>query len=188
MLWIISFIISAVSIYLSKQGHNWLSFTAFFLWPSWLLGAWVSQLYRDQKLNGLKLYYQVPVISISLSFALLSRTQGWEAWAQYIAWTIFYLFFFIFCLCNPTLLNKFISQRILGGISWIGKISFSLYLIHFPLFKLLGYLHRDFWGEKPSNFLIPLLYLIPVIFMGWIFYRWLENPIHQWSKKKMNRL
>ena len=188
MLWIISFIISAVSIYLSKQGHNWLSFTAFFLWPSWLLGAWVSQLYRDQKLNGLKLYYQVPVISISLSFALLSRTQGWEAWAQYIAWTIFYLFFFIFCLGNQTLLNKFISQRILGGISWIGKISFSLYLIHFPLFKLLGYLHRDFWGEKPSNFLIPLLYLIPVIFMGWIFYRWLENPIHQWSKKKMNRL
>ena len=188
MLWILSLGICGVSIYLSNKGHVWLSFTAFFLWPSWLLGAWISQLYRDKKLDGFKLYFQVPVIALSLSFALLSRYQNWESWSQYIAWTVFYLFFFIFCLSKADLLNRIIGHRILGWISWIGKISFSLYLIHFPLFKLFGYLHRDFWGEKPANFLVTLLYLIPVIFLAWLFYRWLENPIHQWSKKKMSRL
>jgi peptidoglycan/LPS O-acetylase OafA/YrhL len=187
LLWILSLAASAASIYLNYHGYNWLSFTALFLWPSWLLGAWVSQLYGDQKLGSLKLHYQVPIMVLSLSFALLSRYQNWDSWLQYIIWTTFYLFFFIFCLSQVDLLNRIIGRRILSAISWIGKISFSLYLIHFPLFKLFGYLHRDLWGEKPANFLVPLLYLIPVIFLAWIFFSCVENPIHQWSKKKMNQ-
>jgi peptidoglycan/LPS O-acetylase OafA/YrhL len=186
-LWIISLGISAISIYLTYQGHIWLSFTAFFLWPSWLLGTWVSQLYRDQKLDRFSLYYQLPVIAISLSFALLSRYQNWEHWAQYIAWTAFYLFFFIFSISRANLLSRIIGPHILGAISWIGKISFSLYLIHFPLFQLFGYLHRDLFGGKPSNFLVPLLYIIPVLFLAWLFFIWVENPIHQWSKKKTTK-
>jgi hypothetical protein len=53
-------------------------------------------------------------------------------------------------------INRTIGTRLTKAVSWIGKISFSLYLIHFPLFKLFGYLHRDIFGEKPANFLISL--------------------------------
>ncbi len=187
MLLFISFAVSGVSIYLSNNGYNWLSFTAFFLWPSWLLGAWVSQLYRDQKLAKLGLCYQLPLMGISLFFALLSKFEDWESWSQYLTWTAFYLFFFIFCLNKPALFSRIIGGQISDAISWIGKISFSLYLIHFPLFKLFGYLHRDIWGEKPANFLVPLLYLIPVIFLAWLFYIWVEKPVHKWSVKKINQ-
>ena len=116
----------------------------------------------------------------------MSRYQNWETWTQYFAWTAFYSFFFIFCLSHAGLLNRMIGNRLMKAVSWIGKISFSLYLIHFPLFKLFGYLHREIFEEKPANFLISLFYLLPVILIAWLFFRWVEDPIHQWSKKKRN--
>ena len=54
-LWFTALALSISSILLSTRGFAWLSFTAAFLWPSWLLGAWVAQLYRDKKLFGFKI-------------------------------------------------------------------------------------------------------------------------------------
>jgi peptidoglycan/LPS O-acetylase OafA/YrhL len=184
--WLVSFGISGLTILLSYQGHQWLTFTALFLWPCWLLGAWVAQLYRDQRLNRIKLGYLLTLTGLSLGVSLMSRYQNWESWTQYIAWMTFYSFFFIFCLAHTQFINRIIGNRLTNAISWIGKISFSLYLIHFPLFKLFGYLHREVFEEKPANFLISLFYLLPVILVAWFFFRWLEDPIHQWSKKKRN--
>ena len=116
----------------------------------------------------------------------MSRYHNWETWTQYFAWTAFYSFFFVFCLSHTGLLDRIIGNILTKAISWIGKISFSLYLIHFPLFKLFGYLHREVFEEKPANFLISLFYLLPLIFLAWLFFRWVEDPIHQWSKKKRN--
>ncbi len=185
-LWIIAFGISGLSVLLSYQGYQWLTFTVLFLWPSWLLGAWIAQLYRDQKLILIKLDYLLTLSGLSLGVSLMSRYQNWESWTQYIAWIAFYSISFIFCLAHTQFINRIIGNRLMKAISWIGKISFSLYLIHFPLFKLFGYLHREIFGEKPDNFLISLSYLLPVIFLAWLFFRWVEDPIHQWSKKKRN--
>ena len=165
-LWIFAFGISGFSILLSYQGYQWLTFTAFFLWPSWLLGAWIAKLYRDQKLNRIKLGYLLTFTGLSLGVALMSRYQNWETWTQYFAWTAFYSFFFIFCLSHTRFINRMIGNRLMKAVSWIGKISFSLYLIHFPLFKLFGYLHREIFEEKPANFLISLFYLLPVILIS----------------------
>jgi peptidoglycan/LPS O-acetylase OafA/YrhL len=186
LLYFIALGMSCVSILFSYQGYHWLTFTSLFLWPSWLLGAWIGKLYRDQKLDRIKLIHLLPLTGLTLGFSLMSRYQNWESWTQYFAWTAFYSFFFIFCLSHVALINRTIGTRLTKAVSWIGKISFSLYLIHFPLFKLFGYLHREIFGEKPANFLISLFYLLPVIFLAWLFFRWVENPIHQWSKKKRN--
>ena len=88
----------------------------------------------------------------------------------------------ILSLIVPTLIK--ISNSAFSVFLTNSKISFSLYLIHFPLFKLFGYLHRSIFDEKPANFLISLFYLLPVIFLAWLFFMWVEDPIHQWSKKK----
>ena len=186
LLWFSAFVLCTFCVFLSYQGYQWLTFTAFFLWPSWLLGAWIANLYRDQKLKGIKLSYLLPLSGLTLGAALASRYQNWETWTQYFAWTSFYSFFFIFCLSYPGLLKRMIGIGLTKAVSWIGKISFSLYLIHFPLFKLFGYLHREIFKEKPANFLIALFYLLPVILIAWLFFRWVEDPIHQWSKKKRN--
>ena len=183
-LWLVTFGISCTSIILSYQGYKWLTFTALFLWPSWLLGAWIAELYRDHKLDLLKLQYLLAFAGVSLGVSLISRYQNWETWTQYFAWTAFYSFFFIFCLSHTWILHRLVGVWLTKAVSWVGKISFSLYLIHFPLFKLFGYIHREIFNEKPANFLISLFYLIPVIMLAGLFFRWVEQPIHQWSKKK----
>ena len=185
-LWFIALGTSGLSIFLSYQCYQWLSFTALFLWPSWLLGAWIAKLHRDQKLKQFKIGYLLSATGLSLVVALMSRYQNWETWTQYFAWTAFNPSFFIFCLSHAKLLNRMIGTKLMKAVSWIGKISFSLYLIHFPLFKLFGYLHREIFEEKPANFIISLIYLLPVILLAWIFFRSVEDPIHQWSKKKRN--
>ncbi len=184
LLWLVAFGISGLSIILSYQGYQWLTFTALFLWPSWLLGGWIAELYRDQKLERIKLKYLLPFLGLTLATALISRYQNWETWTQYFAWTAFYSGFFIFCLSHTRLLHRVIGIRLTKAVSWIGKISFSLYLIHFPLFKLFGYLHREIFNEKPTNFLTSLFYLFPVIIVAGLFFRWVEKPIHLWSKGK----
>ena len=98
----------------------------------------------------------------------------------------FLLLLFYFLLISCRILNRMIGTRLTKAVSWIGKISFSLYLIHFPLFKLFGYLHREIFGEKPANFLISLFYLLPVIFLAWLFFRvgGRPNPSVVEEKKK----
>ena len=166
------------------KGLSWITFTAFFLWPSWLLGAWVAQNFQTPKIVNLKVHNQILCMLFSLALALASRYLNWTTWTQYVSWTIFYLSFFIFCLSNTNLLILFIGKEIFKVTSWIGKISFSLYLIHFPLFKLFGYLHLEIFRSKPANFLITLLYIVPVILIAFLFFKFVEKPIHQWSRNR----
>ena len=53
---IITIGICSWSVYLSSQGISWPSFTALFLWPSWLLGAWIAQWKRKKQLSNLNPY------------------------------------------------------------------------------------------------------------------------------------
>lgn len=180
---IFAFIMSAFAVYLSKGGMPWLTFTALFFWPSWLLGAWVAQLYRAEKLARIKLPFYLISIALVLVLALISSHEKWQSWIQYSFWTAFYFLFLIVCLIRAEFIIGILGKKIFKSISWIGSISFSLYLIHFPFFKLFGYLHRSFWEEKPVNFLTTIFYLLPVVFIAWLFYKWIENPVHKWSKR-----
>tara|TARA_B100000282_G_C31736113_1_gene493558 strand:+ start:1411 stop:2451 length:1041 start_codon:yes stop_codon:yes gene_type:complete len=179
---ILSIFLSGIAIHLTKEGIQWVSFTSLFLWPSWLLGSWVATLHRENKLSKLKFFTIYPTTFLFLILALISRLHHWESWIQYVSWLAFYFCFFILFLRSKKIL-KLEGMAILRFLAWIGKISFSLYLIHFPLFKLLGYIHCEYFGEKPANFLFSLFYLAPVIVMAWLFYKYVENPIHKWSKK-----
>ena len=180
---IIAFIISAFAVHLSRGGMPWLTFTALFFWPSWILGAWIAQLNRKEQLARIKLSFYFITITLILVIALISSHEKWHSWIQYSCWTAFYFLFFIVCLMRAEFITSILGKKIFKSISWIGSISFSLYLIHFPFFKLFGYLHRSFWGEKPVNFLTTIFYLLPVVFIAWLFYKWIENPIHKWSKR-----
>ena len=175
--------ISGLAIYFTKQGAYWISFTAIFLWPSWLLGAWIALLHRKKKLADLNLFYVYPPLISALVLALTSRLQNCDSWIQYACWTGFYFFFFVAVLRSESLF-KINENLILRSLAWVGRISFSMYLVHFPLFKLFGYLHCQAFGEKPANFLISLLYIIPVMFFSWLFFKYIENPIHGWSKNR----
>lgn len=174
---------SVLGIYLTKIGLHWVSFTSLFLWPSWLLGAWIASLHRESKLSKLKILPVSSILILFLIIALASRLQKWEEWTQYAGWTGFYFALFLVFLHFEKSISRRRENLFFKSLAWLGKISFSLYLIHFPLFKLFGFMHRSYFDEKPANFLISLAYLIPVCLLAWIFYRLIELPIHKWSKR-----
>ena len=173
----------ALSIYLSHQGIYWTSYTFLFFWPVWLIGAWLAEKYESLKLQNLSTKFLIICLSAILSLGIISHLQNWLTWLQYIIWTIFYTILFIFSLTKNDFLNFPGMKKLMSVLGWLGKISFSLYLIHFPLFKLFGLIHRSYFIDKPANFMISLAYLLPVCFLAWIFYRLIEFPIHQWSKR-----
>ena len=188
ILWLISLALCGWSIWLSNKGVIWPSFTALFFWPVWLLGAWLAQNYRDGRLRKVPVSLILAGAGLSMAFALTSKLQNWQPWLQYFLWTGFYLCLFGFTLRQSGVLEK--QRRIhlpLMFLSWLGKISFSVYLIHFPLFKLVGYLHQSFFAGKPVNFLIPLAYLLLVCVLGRIFYQTVERPVHLWSKTRVGK-
>ena len=175
--------LSLIGVYLASLGLQWVSYTSLFLWPCWLLGAWIASLYRDNKLSKLKIFPVSSILILFLIFALASRLQKWEEWIQYACWTGFYFTFFLIFLRFEKSISRQKENFLFKSLAWLGQISFSLYLIHFPLFKLFGFIHLSYFQEKPANFIITLAYLLPVCFLAWIFYRLIENPIHQWSKR-----
>lgn len=181
---VFSLCISCVAVFLTKQGIQWVSFTALLLWPSWVLGSWVAELHRKNKILKLKILTLCSALVLFLSFSLMSRLENWESYIQYSCWTGFYFTLLLTCLRIEKSLSKIREVLIYKSLAWLGKISFSLYLVHFPLFKLLGYIHKDIFGQKPANFLISLFYLFPVIFLAWLFFKYIENPIHMWSKHR----
>ena len=90
--------LSVLCVNLTNAGIQWLSFTAFFLWPSWLLGAWIANLYRNGKIQVINIATLITALTISLILSLASRLNLWDSWMQYASWTgsIFsYLFTFL---------------------------------------------------------------------------------------------
>jgi peptidoglycan/LPS O-acetylase OafA/YrhL len=60
---------------------------------------------------------------------------------------------------------------------WLGKVSFSLYLIHEPILVTLGYLMGSDnapWAAA-SGFVMSLLFAP-------LFFRWIERPSHRFAK------
>ena len=179
----------AWTVSLGDEGVLWPSFTALFFWPTWLLGAWVAQLHRENRLRSTPPVFSILIGSLFLVLALAShkKLQDWQVWIQYSLWTGFYLSLLLFSLRKWNPINSQLLKAVLSLLSWLGKISFSLYLVHFPLFKLIGYLHVARFGEKPANFLLSLVYLALVCLFGWFFYHWIERPIHLWSKNRLQK-
>jgi peptidoglycan/LPS O-acetylase OafA/YrhL len=64
-----------------------------------------------------------------------------------------------------------------------GTVSYSLYLLHFPLFKLAGSAWFQIYGSKPESFLLPTLATVLVLPFAWIFYRLIELPTHELGRQ-----
>jgi len=71
-------------------------------------------------------------------------------------------------------LTRFLSSRI---CAWLGKTSFSLYLVHVPILIALAYaLGPDDW--KITVVAAPLISLV----VGYLFWRFVEKPSHRFAR------
>ncbi|MEP7362526.1 MAG: acyltransferase family protein [Acidobacteriota bacterium] len=64
-----------------------------------------------------------------------------------------------------------LPSRILG---WFGDISYSLYLVHWPLFALLN---NIWFGPEPAH--LRHLVVVVAVFLAYLQFRFIENPIRR---------
>lgn len=126
-----------------------------------------------------------------LGFALFRRIAGrmcdLEFWifSSCVFLAINYKFSLQFVLAGffPWALIAFWPGLRVRGISWLGMISYSLYLVHLPVAKILIPLaapHVD--GDGPRLFFLFFLFCFTVL-LAYGFYRLIEQPAVQWSRK-----
>ena len=106
---------------------------------------------------------------------------------QELVWGGFYFTLMLWGLTQTDPLG-FLSTRIRKIFLSLGLISYSLYLLNYPFFRLCGAIWISIFGTKPTNFLIPLFFSVLCIPLAYGFYAVVETPAHRLAKKFSNRV
>lgn len=149
-------------------------------WVLWFAGAWLAQTWRT---NTLPAWTQKHKFCLIL-FLLAASTGSWlllTAPVLHFVWGAAY-FLLVWGALAATKNGLKIPVILACGLLGLGKISYSLYLIHFPVFRLMGACYEKASGHKPANFLIPLAALGIVTGIAWVFYKVIEEPSHRLAR------
>ena len=70
--------------------------------------------------------------------------------------------------------NLLVRGPIATGLARVGDVSYSLYLVHWPIFVFAGYIYL---GSQPLYLKLASVFLTVLLAIG--LYRFIENPIHR---------
>jgi peptidoglycan/LPS O-acetylase OafA/YrhL len=147
----------------------------------WASGAWLAEAYARRKLPQWTRLHFIAMFFLLTSSLLLGLFRFDNLVTSY-CWS------FTFCLLMIWALGP--GSRYFDIRSWwlppmvaLGTISYSIYLIHFPLFKILALTWLSLFDSKPVSFLIPTFSTLLVIPFAWIFYHIIELPSHRLARE-----
>ncbi|WP_425572643.1 acyltransferase family protein [Paraburkholderia heleia] len=148
---------------LTLERHDIVVFTSY--WFSWMLGAWIAEV-RLRGSSGFRFAYPAAALfavggCVAFHFGQFGAFQLWAcAFACYL----------VKALARPAAASGVLQSL----FSKIGDFSYSLYLIHLPLFVLLGSLL--FRSELQTSIWPSFGFTLGVIPVAWVFYRLFEKP------------
>lgn len=148
---------------LTLARHDIVFFTSY--WFSWILGAWIAEA-RLRGSEGFRFAYAAAALfavagCVAFHFGQYGAFQLWAcAFACYL----------VKALAQPPATGGVIMQ----AFSKLGAFSYSLYLIHLPLFVLLGSLL--FRSALQTSIWASFGFTLAVLPVAWVFYRLFEWP------------
>lgn len=81
----------------------------------------------------------------------------------------------VLCAAAATGFRRFLERRV---PQFLGRTSFSLYLVHLPVLATLAFLLGDWNWAAVGLIGVPL-----AVLTGWVFYRVVEKPLHKVARK-----
>ncbi|WP_322088725.1 acyltransferase [Burkholderia sp. BCC1999] len=155
------------------ERHDLQFFTSY--WLSWTIGAWIADV-RAQQARGAAA--TVPSRAWYVAAAvLLAAGCGAFHFGQYGAfqlWSAGFACFLYRALARPPR-----PTPPLRVLSWFGDFSYSLYLVHLPLFVCLGSVL--FHSELQLSIWPSFAFMAAAIPVAYLFYRMFERPAMMWS-------
>jgi peptidoglycan/LPS O-acetylase OafA/YrhL len=174
-------VVSAAALGGYLLGFDWLDVNAAKYWVLWSAGAVLAEWHSRGRLTS-----PPPALlvagAIVAALTVVAQLQGVRAAILHFGYGFVY-FVLIWWALKREEKWAALSAVLRRPLLLLGTISYSLYLVHFPLFRLCGFYWVQVFGQKPVNFLIPVGFAIVAVGVGWIFYRVVEAPSHALAKR-----
>jgi peptidoglycan/LPS O-acetylase OafA/YrhL len=155
----------------------------FAYWFSWSLGAWLAQLYRENKIPGSRWFLSPPLFCLLFAVCWL-----WKPLAS-LCFLAVALFSFSVIVRKLGDSKKPRNSMISGLLSYCGTVSYSLYLLHQPIISLTHKILSRFDGyvgtpPEIRYFLLVFFSLVASMAAASVFY----YTIEKWSMNFGRRL
>ena len=159
-----------------------LSMVTFFKYALiWNSGAWLAEAYAKGKLPTWTYWHYIVMVA-TVVVTILAGLAGVNHFYLHYGWALFSFLLLLWVLGAGA--HFFVESRWwMPPLVFAGTVSYSLYLLHFPLFKLAGSAWFQIYGSKPESFLLPTLATVLVLPCAWIFYRLIELPTHELGRQ-----
>lgn len=159
-----------------------LSMVTFFKYALiWNSGAWLAEAYAKGKLPTWTYWHYIVMVA-TVVVTMLAGLAGVNHFYLHYGWALFSFLLLLWVLGAGA--HFFVESRWwMPPLVFAGTVSYSLYLLHFPLFKLAGSAWFQIYGSKPESFLLPTLATVLVLPCAWIFYRLIELPTHELGRQ-----
>jgi peptidoglycan/LPS O-acetylase OafA/YrhL len=145
-----------------------LSQMPFSYWPQWLIGAWVAERWVNRRppIPGLRIWIYTTLVA----YILMSQYRPTSGWSFGVAILLFALLIEA-CIRNTKPLTQ-IEMALLP----VGLCSYSIYLFHCIMYKLLDWIHANVYQDRPYlDLSLSLTGIFMVILLPcWLSYRYLE--------------
>jgi peptidoglycan/LPS O-acetylase OafA/YrhL len=159
--------------------HNFAMF-----WVIWFAGAWLAQKAATGNLPPWRRAYWLWPLAVGAVCAAVVIKKGHESPLLHWGWAL---------CCLPILWQSLSwtprEGSLKKSLTWLGRISFSLYLIHGPFLQVSGLLWASYFGSKPANLLVAIAFSALSLLVAEIFYRTVELPSHRlargWGRSKI---
>lgn len=173
-------LVSLLGLGLYLTGAEWMMANFIKYWIIWCSGTLLAEWVASGRVPNWSLRSTVTTL-LFLFVAAGALLAGVSTAVQHFLWACFYFMAFWFLLSLPIPSANYTSLpfRLLSGL---GTISYSLYLVHYPFFRLSGTLWLSHFEDKPANFLIPLAFSVAAVGVAVLFYGIVERPSYSISR------
>lgn len=150
-------------------------------WIIWCAGAMLAEKVRKGQIAAWTPRMSLGMASLFL-VAMLCSLRHLPSGVIDLAWAGFYFGVLYWGLAAAETMPSRVRQG-MEKLAPLGLISYSLYLIHFPLFKLCGAVWVSHFGTKPANLLVPIGFCGMAVLLAYLVYLCIEAPSHRFAQK-----